>query len=200
MASVPEAYWDRCHGVCSKLRAKLIAIPAETNTVPLSAANAQSHTDNAALQTREKSRSKISKKIMRPQKNHELELCNSAMEGERTCRGRRSPPYPPVAPTRPVARLRAVSEQGKHVLEIFGYSQHRWMYHETFIRSGAFSVGGHDWSVLFYGSTSTGPALPAVTVTTSRFTSNFCSREPQPRRGHPANGDLTGIAPQSGIP
>ncbi|CAO2201041.1 unnamed protein product [Urochloa humidicola] len=42
------------------------------------------------------------------------------------------------------------TEQGKHVFEIFGYSKHRGMGNIEFISSGTFSVGGHDWSVLFF--------------------------------------------------
>ncbi|CAO2189245.1 unnamed protein product [Urochloa humidicola] len=41
-------------------------------------------------------------------------------------------------------------EQGKHVFEIFGYSKQRGMGNLEFISSGTFSVGGHDWSVLFF--------------------------------------------------
>lgn len=42
------------------------------------------------------------------------------------------------------------TEQGKHVFEIFGYSEYRGMGVGELIRSGTFSVGGHDWAVLFY--------------------------------------------------
>ncbi|KAI4968164.1 hypothetical protein ZWY2020_005276 [Hordeum vulgare] len=40
--------------------------------------------------------------------------------------------------------------QVTHVFDIFGYSKHRGMGNEEFIRSGTFSVGGHDWSIRFY--------------------------------------------------
>uniref|UniRef100_A0A0A9HAG6 BTB domain-containing protein n=1 Tax=Arundo donax TaxID=35708 RepID=A0A0A9HAG6_ARUDO len=49
-----------------------------------------------------------------------------------------------------VSKCTSVTEQGKHVFEIFDYSQHRGMGHEEFIRSGTFSVGGHDWAIRFY--------------------------------------------------
>ncbi|KAG2582506.1 hypothetical protein PVAP13_6KG110026 [Panicum virgatum] len=43
--------------------------------------------------------------------------------------------------------------QGRHVFEINGYSKHRGMgmgdADANFVRSGTFSVGGHDWSILF---------------------------------------------------
>ncbi|RLN04033.1 hypothetical protein C2845_PM13G06460 [Panicum miliaceum] len=44
------------------------------------------------------------------------------------------------------------TEEGKHLFEIFGYSKHRGMGQDEdkFIRSGTFSVGGHDWSIRFY--------------------------------------------------
>ncbi|XBI98321.1 hypothetical protein VPH35_018572 [Triticum aestivum] len=42
------------------------------------------------------------------------------------------------------------SVQVTHVFDIFGYSKHRGMGNEKFIRSGTFSVGGHDWSIRFY--------------------------------------------------
>ncbi|XBI51801.1 BTB/POZ and MATH domain-containing protein 1-like [Aegilops tauschii subsp. strangulata] len=42
------------------------------------------------------------------------------------------------------------SVQVTHVFDIFGYSNHRGMGNEKFIRSGTFSVGGHDWSIRFY--------------------------------------------------
>ncbi|PUZ50634.1 hypothetical protein GQ55_6G073600 [Panicum hallii var. hallii] len=40
--------------------------------------------------------------------------------------------------------------QGRHVFEINGYSKHRGMGHDKFVRSGTFSVGGHSWSIRFY--------------------------------------------------
>ncbi|OEL18107.1 BTB/POZ and MATH domain-containing protein 1 [Dichanthelium oligosanthes] len=42
------------------------------------------------------------------------------------------------------------TEQGKHVFEIFDYSQHRGMGTGEYIRSGIFSVGGYDWDIRFY--------------------------------------------------
>ncbi|KAL6659256.1 hypothetical protein ACP70R_003296 [Stipagrostis hirtigluma subsp. patula] len=56
-----------------------------------------------------------------------------------------------------VSTCRAETVQGKHVFEIFDYSQHRGMGLGEFIRSGTFSVGGCDWAIRFYpdGSTST---------------------------------------------
>ncbi|XP_066352870.1 BTB/POZ and MATH domain-containing protein 1-like isoform X2 [Miscanthus floridulus] len=40
--------------------------------------------------------------------------------------------------------------QGRHLFEVTGYSKHRGMGHEKFIRSGTFFVGGHQWSIRFY--------------------------------------------------
>ncbi|EES14737.1 BTB/POZ and MATH domain-containing protein 1 [Sorghum bicolor] len=49
-----------------------------------------------------------------------------------------------------VSTCTADTEQGKHVFKIFDYSQHKGMGQKMLIRSGTFTVGGHDWSVLFY--------------------------------------------------
>ena len=42
--------------------------------------------------------------------------------------------------------------QGTHVFDILGYSKHRGMGNdgESYIRSGIFTVGGHDWAIRFY--------------------------------------------------
>ncbi|KXG24755.1 BTB/POZ and MATH domain-containing protein 1-like isoform X1 [Sorghum bicolor] len=40
--------------------------------------------------------------------------------------------------------------EGRHLFEVTGYSKHRGMGHDKFIRSGNFSVGGHQWSIRFY--------------------------------------------------
>ncbi|KAL6659072.1 hypothetical protein ACP70R_003112 [Stipagrostis hirtigluma subsp. patula] len=40
--------------------------------------------------------------------------------------------------------------QGTHVFRILGYSRHRGMGVGEFISSGEFSVGGHEWVVVFY--------------------------------------------------
>lgn len=42
--------------------------------------------------------------------------------------------------------------QGTLVFDIFGYSKHRGMGNDpkSYIRSGVFTVGGHDWAILFY--------------------------------------------------
>jgi speckle-type POZ protein len=56
-----------------------------------------------------------------------------------------------------MSTCRAETEQGKHVFEIFDYSQHApniasplGMGVGKFIRSGTFSVGGHNWAIRFY--------------------------------------------------
>ncbi|PUZ50640.1 hypothetical protein GQ55_6G074600 [Panicum hallii var. hallii] len=49
-----------------------------------------------------------------------------------------------------VSTCTAVTEQGKHVFEIFDYSKHRGMGTGELIRSGTFSVGGFDWAIRFY--------------------------------------------------
>ncbi|KAL6659257.1 hypothetical protein ACP70R_003297 [Stipagrostis hirtigluma subsp. patula] len=49
-----------------------------------------------------------------------------------------------------VSRCTPETHQGKHLFEIFGYSQHRGMGIGEFIRSGTFSVGGRDWAIRFY--------------------------------------------------
>ena len=42
--------------------------------------------------------------------------------------------------------------QGTHVFDILGYSKHRGIGNdpESYIQSGIFSVGGHDWVIRFY--------------------------------------------------
>uniref|UniRef100_A0A8I6XUW6 Uncharacterized protein n=1 Tax=Hordeum vulgare subsp. vulgare TaxID=112509 RepID=A0A8I6XUW6_HORVV len=42
--------------------------------------------------------------------------------------------------------------QGTHVFDILGYSKHRGMGHkyDSYIRSGTFNVGGHDWTIIFF--------------------------------------------------
>ncbi|CAO2168440.1 unnamed protein product, partial [Urochloa humidicola] len=40
--------------------------------------------------------------------------------------------------------------QGRHLFEINGYSKHRGMGHDKFVRSRNFSVGGYSWSIRFY--------------------------------------------------
>ncbi|TVU42592.1 hypothetical protein EJB05_09010, partial [Eragrostis curvula] len=42
------------------------------------------------------------------------------------------------------------TEQGKHVFRIFDYSKHRGIGIGEFIKSGTFSIGGHNWAVRFY--------------------------------------------------
>ncbi|VAH68626.1 BTB/POZ and MATH domain-containing protein 2-like [Triticum aestivum] len=42
------------------------------------------------------------------------------------------------------------SVQGSHVFSVSGYSKQRGMGAGKFIRSGGFSVGGHDWAIRFY--------------------------------------------------
>nr|XP_051202134.1 BTB/POZ and MATH domain-containing protein 3-like [Lolium perenne] len=40
--------------------------------------------------------------------------------------------------------------QGTHVFDIFGYIQHRNMAVSNYIRSGSFSIGGHDWYIVLF--------------------------------------------------
>ncbi|KAM3279256.1 hypothetical protein ACQJBY_046522 [Aegilops geniculata] len=42
--------------------------------------------------------------------------------------------------------------QGTHVFDILGYSKHRGMGHDrdSYIRSGFFTVGGHNWAISFF--------------------------------------------------
>ncbi|CAD6217551.1 unnamed protein product [Miscanthus lutarioriparius] len=49
-----------------------------------------------------------------------------------------------------VSTCTPVTEEGRHVFEIVGYSKHRGMGHDAFIRSGTFSVGGHHWVIRFH--------------------------------------------------
>ncbi|EAY93352.1 hypothetical protein OsI_15151 [Oryza sativa Indica Group] len=55
-----------------------------------------------------------------------------------------------------MARAKTVSKcitetaEGSHVFSITGYSQKRGMGVGKCVRSGAFSVGGHDWAIRFY--------------------------------------------------
>ncbi|XP_047048832.1 BTB/POZ and MATH domain-containing protein 2-like [Lolium rigidum] len=55
-----------------------------------------------------------------------------------------------MAATRTVSTCIPVKTQGSHVFRIFGYSQHKGIGVGKFIRSGAFSVDGHDWAIRFY--------------------------------------------------
>ncbi|GJN09614.1 hypothetical protein PR202_ga27635 [Eleusine coracana subsp. coracana] len=58
---------------------------------------------------------------------------------------------PPETMTRTTMfTYRTETEQGKHVFEIFDYSQHKGMDTKKFIRFDTFSVGGHDWAIRFY--------------------------------------------------
>ncbi|KAK3123021.1 hypothetical protein QOZ80_8AG0622440 [Eleusine coracana subsp. coracana] len=57
---------------------------------------------------------------------------------------------PGMATPTTMSTCRAETEQGKHVFEIFDYSQHRGMGNGKFISPGTFSVGGHDWAIRFY--------------------------------------------------
>uniref|UniRef100_A0A0E0QFV7 BTB domain-containing protein n=1 Tax=Oryza rufipogon TaxID=4529 RepID=A0A0E0QFV7_ORYRU len=65
-----------------------------------------------------------------------------------------NPPSPP--PPHQMARAKTVSKcitetaEGSHVFSITGYSQKRGMGVSKCVRSGAFSVGGHDWAIRFY--------------------------------------------------
>uniref|UniRef100_A0A0A9DFZ9 BTB domain-containing protein n=1 Tax=Arundo donax TaxID=35708 RepID=A0A0A9DFZ9_ARUDO len=43
----------------------------------------------------------------------------------------------------------AKTEQGKHVFRVVGYSQHRSLGENRFIKSGIFFVGGHCWGLAF---------------------------------------------------
>ncbi|KAI5002467.1 hypothetical protein ZWY2020_027117 [Hordeum vulgare] len=52
--------------------------------------------------------------------------------------------------TRTVSICTPGSVKGSHAFSIFGYSKHRGIGAGKFIRSGAFSVGGHDWAIRFY--------------------------------------------------
>jgi len=60
-----------------------------------------------------------------------------------------------------VSTCTPVTEEGRHVFEIVGYSKHRGMGHDAFIRSGTFSVGGHEWAIRFHPESLMGtpPAL-----------------------------------------
>jgi len=49
-----------------------------------------------------------------------------------------------------VSTCTPVTEEGRHVFDIVGYSKHRGMGHDAFIRSGTFSVGGHEWAIRFH--------------------------------------------------
>ncbi|KAL6659071.1 hypothetical protein ACP70R_003111 [Stipagrostis hirtigluma subsp. patula] len=42
------------------------------------------------------------------------------------------------------------TEQGTHVFDILGYSKHRGMGVGKLIRSAKFSIGGHQWMIVFY--------------------------------------------------
>ena len=66
-------------------------------------------------------------------------------------------PAPPAeaATTRSTCTVETV--RGAHVFDIFGYSLHKGMGADKFLRSATFSVGGHDWAIRFYPDT---PRVP----------------------------------------
>ncbi|KAM0923656.1 hypothetical protein ACQ4PT_005391 [Festuca glaucescens] len=55
-----------------------------------------------------------------------------------------------MAATRTLLTCIPMKTQGSHVFRIFGYSQHKGIGVGKFIRSGAFSVEGHDCAIRFY--------------------------------------------------
>ncbi|CAM0876987.1 unnamed protein product [Alopecurus aequalis] len=57
-----------------------------------------------------------------------------------------------MAASKTVSTCTPEVDQGTHVFDIRGYSKHRGMGHDldSYIQSGIFSVGGHDWVILFY--------------------------------------------------
>ncbi|KAM3194801.1 hypothetical protein ACQJBY_071071 [Aegilops geniculata] len=52
--------------------------------------------------------------------------------------------------TKTVSRCTPVKVEDSYVFEICGYSHHKGMGIRKVIRSGSFSVGGHEWEILFY--------------------------------------------------
>ncbi|KAM3261474.1 hypothetical protein ACQJBY_052252 [Aegilops geniculata] len=56
--------------------------------------------------------------------------------------------------------------QGTHVFNILGYSKHKGMGHgvDGLIRSGVFSVGGHDWEIFFFPDGYQGHGLDYISV------------------------------------
>lgn len=55
-----------------------------------------------------------------------------------------------MLPTRTVSSCTPRTVQGIHVFSISGYSQHRGIGYTEYNKSGAFSVGGHEWEIRFY--------------------------------------------------
>ncbi|KAM0825830.1 hypothetical protein ACQ4PT_069286 [Festuca glaucescens] len=57
---------------------------------------------------------------------------------------------PQMLASKTVSTCTPQKAQGTHVFDILGYSQHRNMGVSNYIRSGYFSVGGHDWSIVLF--------------------------------------------------
>ena len=79
-----------------------------------------------------------------------------------------------AATTRSTCTVETV--QGAHVFDIFGYSLHKGMGADKFLRSATFSVGGHDWAIRFYPDTpaSRAAAQPAAAAPGSTSSSTSC--------------------------
>ncbi|KAK3164558.1 hypothetical protein QOZ80_1AG0021060 [Eleusine coracana subsp. coracana] len=45
--------------------------------------------------------------------------------------------------------------QGTHVFNVLGYSKHRGLGPQSFVRSGVFTVAGHEWALLLYPDSAT---------------------------------------------
>ncbi|XP_073354919.1 BTB/POZ and MATH domain-containing protein 1-like [Aegilops tauschii subsp. strangulata] len=107
-------------------------------------------------------------------------------------------------------------DQGTHVFDILGYSKHKGMGHDldSCIRSGIFSVGGHDWAILFYPDGFNGYGLDYISVYLILLSNNFKLRASCDMRlvdqytGFPfsvhktelrtfSSGDFTNFAPET---
>ncbi|XP_071680213.1 BTB/POZ and MATH domain-containing protein 1-like [Lolium perenne] len=57
---------------------------------------------------------------------------------------------PQMLASKTVSMCTPQTTQGTHVFDIFGYIQHRNMAVSNYIRSGSFSIGGHDWYIVLF--------------------------------------------------
>ncbi|KAM0923655.1 hypothetical protein ACQ4PT_005391 [Festuca glaucescens] len=97
-----------------------------------------------------------------------------------------------MAATRTLLTCIPMKTQGSHVFRIFGYSQHKGIGVGKFIRSGAFSVEGHDCAIRFYPDGFSQGSSHCISVYLE-----LLSKDAKPPRKFDPN-DMSSFAPQDG--
>ncbi|TVT97682.1 hypothetical protein EJB05_57061, partial [Eragrostis curvula] len=95
-----------------------------------------------------------------------------------------------------ISTCTAETEKGKHVFDIFDYSQHRGLGIGELIRSGTFSVGGHDWAIRFYPDGFAESSRNYMSVYLELLDKD--TKVPPTELRMFNSGDLTRFAPQNG--